>query len=214
MNNKKRVYVTIIVAIVAIVSSGLAGIGYNYFYDPFDDSAYSHNVRLHSEKDNYLESYSGNKTVTKNYASFPAYTLQQIVDRADVIAIGTITNREYIDDPYVLDGRTFDYVYTLYTVTVEKQFKGSPTQELLYSSLGGETEKIVVQAEGFVLDKGERVLLFLIETEEFEHTISYTPITLDGEYKILNNTQIARYGESITVPLEDFVDLIQEKLST
>ena len=210
--NKTRIYVSIVAVIVAM-SAGLAGITYsNYVYDPFDDPAYAQNLIPPGEHGDSPASYPDNVMVSHSHASYPYYTFQQIVDMADIIAIGNITDKgSHYEQSEIND--MFGYVYTMYAVAVDRQFKGPHVQELLYTVSGGVTEEMILIDDGFMLEKGDRVMLFLTENERFDNMTTYTPITLDGEYKILNNTHVSKYGESITIPLEDFVDLTREKLT-
>ena len=216
---QKKIYVPAVAAIIA-VSAILAGTTYsNYYYnnnnyDPFDDPAYSHNVIIDDGQEDDQDLYLGNKTIAKSSASYPMYTLYQIIDLADIIAIGTVTDREYVEVPHVLGNITAYSVYTRFTLAVEEQFKGPITRELLFTSSGGETENVKFIVDGLRIDRGDRVLLFLGELDLYENMTSYTAITSSGEYKILNNTQVAKHGESVTVPLEDFVDLIQKGLES
>ena len=218
----KIVYVSVaavaavaVTIIAAASATGMSGLVYSsYVYDPFDDPAYAHNAAPFGIYDNrYTESYSGNKTMAHSHASFPLYTFEAIVDMAAVIAIGNVTNKEdrYFEE--TVGDITAGYVSSFITVAVDQQLKGKPTQELQYYTMGGETETMITPSYGFLPESGDQVLILLTTITDPYNSTVYTPITLDGEYMILNGTQVARYGEPVTVPLKVFVDLIRELLA-
>lgn len=207
MNRRQASAIVVIVA----ASAGLVGIVYaSYTYEVFDD-AMVHDTTADNEDRTHLESYSDEKPIARVHSTYPAYTFYEMVNMADAIVIGNITDKRSYDMADVVGNDTIGSVYTVFTVAVENTIKGTEIRELQYNRMGGETKKMIYISDGFMFDTGDQVLLFL-KSKSYKGNAINVPLTLGAEYKIINNTQVAKYGESQTVPLDAFVSMIQEKL--
>lgn len=201
------------IVVVAVISVYMIGVTYsNYcFYEPFDDPVYAHNTMTFGEKHNHLKSYPDNKVLIERHATYPAYSFYEMVNMADAIIIGNITDVTYYEETNTVYDITVPYVYTMYTVSVEKQIKGTSMQELQYTRMGGETEEVHVEYDGLTFDENDPILLILEKNDNLNGTV-YMPVTLGAEYKILNGTHVITHNSPNTIPLEDFTSLIREKL--
>jgi hypothetical protein len=83
------------------------------------------------------------------------WSLQDLVRRADLVVIGTVTAQEYVVD----DKRKA--VLTLSSVAVERTMMGKPVETFTLTQLGGRAGSVVTEVMGDAqLAVGDRVLLF------------------------------------------------------
>jgi hypothetical protein len=89
------------------------------------------------------------------------WSLEDLVKRADLVVIGTVTAQEYVVD----DKRRA--VLTLSSVSVERTLMGKPVDAFTLTQLGGKAGSVVTEVMGDAqLKVGDRVLLFTFEHED------------------------------------------------
>lgn len=112
-------------------------------------------------------------------------------------------------------------IYTPYVVRVDQHVRGTPTEMIIIQRLGGEIGNCTQSNESDpALKPGDRLLLFLRETGEFQATIEpsysivageqgYWRISPDGT--VVNN--VAHLQQYSGLPLEALIDQIQAALA-
>lgn len=213
----KKIFVPLVVVVVAVTAGVFGFEQMNSNYDPFSDPKYADNISTMTFE-NPWESYTGDKRVTTISALFEDLNFKQVVDKSTLIISGSIKDIQYVEKATNPEVPEDIMVSTIYTVTIHSYMKGSDNDhEIKFISMGGKTEKhITIFEDVFVFEKGDQLFLLLEEEGTIDDEILYTPITDIGSYKVTNagpnSGEVHRFGESTTVPLPEFKSLIQSMI--
>lgn len=163
-----------------------------------------------------LWGYKQYKTLPVVYCTsiYPDYSVQELVAEAEHIVYGTVEAIEPTQMREVLVSTTLDssktedtlyYPVTPVIISVENPVKGSVSDKIVYYEESGVTETYIQKPEGYQMEQGMDVILFLNESGYGWGSQSVYPV-IDNQV-ILHEKAIGEDTIS-TTNLSDFLGLI------
>lgn len=158
-------------------------------------------------------------SVNTIHAEYPEYdTAQDIVEASDLVFSGTVRTIDYQmldvgsgmnqDDPEVYDESEL-LPYTLYTVDVEKVYKGNlETSEIIIKQLGGrfDNDEYMIENSSEIVE-GKK---YLFLTETYENTYPSLLNAAQSSYEMDNVQELRAAEEDTKITLPKILSFFEE----
>jgi len=117
--------------------------------------------------------------------------LTDTVLKADLIVLGTITDKRYEVVTVKSGNVTGKFAYTIFTLSVEKVIKGAPdTKEVLIKVEGGPIGDIYQAPTGWYFSISDRVLLSLNKGDDNIYSLPYLGVLWIKGSKVISNPEL------------------------